>query len=84
MPEKPTNRWYRFSLRELLLLIALAGTAIGWWMDRHIWRRDDYFMLESIASGLDDAKREESTGSSGICIGGDIDIEWSIKKRDRE
>ncbi len=31
--EKPRRRWLAFSLRELLLFTAIAGLAVGWYLD---------------------------------------------------
>ena len=30
---KPKRRWFSFSIRELLLLTALLGMGIAWWLD---------------------------------------------------
>ena len=32
---KPKRRWFSFSIRELLLLTAIAALAIGWWLEWH-------------------------------------------------
>ena len=30
---KPKRRWFRFSIRDLLLVIAIAALVSGWWFD---------------------------------------------------
>jgi hypothetical protein len=30
---KPKRRWFRFSIRDLLLLTAIIAIATGWWLD---------------------------------------------------
>ena len=30
---KPKRRWFRFSIRDLLLIIVIAALAAGWWFD---------------------------------------------------
>ena len=30
---KPKRRWFRFSIRDLLLLTVIVGLATGWWLD---------------------------------------------------
>ena len=30
---KPRRRWFQFTIRESLLLIALAATGVGWFVD---------------------------------------------------
>jgi len=30
---KPNRRWFRFSIRDLLLITLIAALAIGWWLD---------------------------------------------------
>lgn len=33
---KPKRRWFRFSIRDLLLVTAIAALAVGWWLDHRI------------------------------------------------
>jgi hypothetical protein len=30
---KPTRRWFRFSIRDLLLITAIVALMAGWWID---------------------------------------------------
>ena len=30
---KPKRRWFRFSIRDLLLVTAIVALAVGWWLD---------------------------------------------------
>jgi hypothetical protein len=46
---------FRFTIRELVLLTAIAGLAVGWWLDRRdqghrIYRRDS--QIRELASAL--------------------------------
>ena len=35
---KPKRRWFRFSIRDVLLVTAIVALAVGWWLD-HLTNR---------------------------------------------
>jgi hypothetical protein len=45
---KPKRRWFRFSIRDLLLLTVIAALAVGWWLDHRRITRNA--ALESMIS----------------------------------
>ena len=44
--DKPRRRWFRFSLRTLLVVLTLAGGAAGWLGVQLKWIQDRHAMLE--------------------------------------
>ena len=45
---KPKRRWFRFSIRDLLLVTAIVALSIGWWVDHRQLKKD--CMLTSLLS----------------------------------
>jgi hypothetical protein len=65
---KPPRRWFTFTIREFMLLIALVATGVGWYVDHH--RIKDLAPLISVLDqkiNTDDVASDwESNGMGGI------------------
>jgi len=48
-PIKPSRRWFRFSLRTLLVLVTLVCIYLGWAMN---WKKQREAFMESLASRI--------------------------------
>ena len=42
---KPKRRWFRFSIRDLLLLTVIAALTVGWWLDHRKLTKDNPIQL---------------------------------------
>ncbi len=71
------RRWFQVSIRELFLVLLIAGVAGGWWHDRH---RDDpdQRLLAPIIECLGAVRSGESHHVEGGSSDADVDLHWWI------
>jgi type II secretory pathway component GspD/PulD (secretin) len=58
---KPKIRWFKFSIRELLLITAIVALAVGWWLDHHELTKQNLSVLTVYSLSNIDAKVASTT-----------------------
>ena len=80
MPEPaPKRRWLRFSLRSLILFVALASSGYGLWHNRAPWRRGP------VLKGHSDAVWSAAFSLDGKpCARGSVTAACCLRDHDRK
>ena len=76
---KPIRRWFRFSIRDLLLLTVIVALAVGWWLDHRKLTKDNSIQVSMYFLHHIDAN--QARGTLLQAYAGDSDVGISIDMR---
>ena len=86
MSEKPKRRWYSFSIRDMMLVTAIAAVGVAWWLD-HRYLAPDAQVTREQKARIRDFERKLRSGvydrpnsAPGAPPGGVGGISGSLKK----
>jgi hypothetical protein len=76
---KPKRRWFRFSIRDLLLLTVIAALSVGWWLDHRKLTKDNSIQVSVYYLRHIDAN--QARGTLLQTYAGDSDVGITIDMR---
>ena len=74
---KPKRRWFRFSIRDLLLLTVIVALSVGWWLDHRKLTKDNsaqftiYYLRHADAKVVAGTLQKLFAGNSDMEIAAD-------------
>ena len=78
----PKRRWFRFSIRELLLVTVIAAVTAGWWFDHQKLARENSIPLRDYSVVNVNAK-DAAAYMAGIS-GGNVDVRIRSDSQQRQ
>ena len=77
----PRSRWFQFTIRELLLILAAASIACGWWRERHRNLTDEA-LLQPIVDSIEAIRGGINDGDACWGHNDEVDIHWELSRRE--